>query len=254
MVKSLYIPAELSDEIRKSSFSKPSSAIGLFIKEILKRYGSAVQAILFYGSCLGSRDGPEGLMDLYVIVDTYRSAFKNTVLAALNWILPPNVFYIELCLNERKVRAKYAVLSIKDIEKGTSMHCFHSYFWGRFCQPIAMVYIGSEQADTQVNRALANAVITFFTRTIPCIRQEFTVRELWTTGLGLSYAAELRPERPASDGMMEKHHALAGRQQLVEAGFEVCRGRDQARRLCAEIDARHVIEDQDIPGLSGFGI
>ena len=76
------------------------------------------------------------------------------------------------------------------------MRCFHSYLWGRFCQPVTVAYVASEQTGAQVSRALANAVITFFARTLPCISREFTVRELWTTGLKLSYGAELRPERP----------------------------------------------------------
>jgi len=42
---------------------------------------------------------------------------------------------------------------------------------------------------------LAQAVVTFVTRVVPQMRGHFIARELWYTGLSLSYKAELRSER-----------------------------------------------------------
>ncbi|MCJ7830504.1 MAG: hypothetical protein MUP74_03860 [Desulfobacterales bacterium] len=192
----MQIPSPLLAQIEQSATRAPSPAMTLLIRDILERFGCNVQAILFYGSCLRTGDELEGLVDLYVLVDAYRAAYRVPFHAALNRWLPPNVFYLEIPFDGRTVRAKYAVLSLPDFQEGTSPRWFHSYLWGRFCQPAGMVYARDDRAATVVNRSLARAVVTFITRTLPCMPQAFTARELWRRGLELSYRAELRSERP----------------------------------------------------------
>ena len=68
------IPAELISAIERNAFRQPSPAVQVLIDEILARHGRAVQGILFYGSCLRSGDDLDGLVDLYLLVDSYRSA------------------------------------------------------------------------------------------------------------------------------------------------------------------------------------
>jgi hypothetical protein len=63
-----------------------------------------------------------------VLVDRYRAIEPRRLLAALNKLLPPNVFYIEVPFEDRVVRAKYAVLSLNDFAAGAS-RWFHSYVW-----------------------------------------------------------------------------------------------------------------------------
>ncbi|MDZ7598120.1 MAG: hypothetical protein U5J82_07485 [Desulfobacterales bacterium] len=94
------------------------------------------------------------------------------------------------------MRAKYAVLSLADFEQGASMQWFHSYIWGRFAQPVAIVYARDRHTGERVSRALARAVVTFIRRALPCTPSPFTAAELWFKGLSLSYRAELRAERP----------------------------------------------------------
>jgi len=106
------------------------------------------------------------------------------------------VFYLELPVQDRVVRTKYAVLSLKDFQRGTSKHWFHSYLWGRFAQPAGLLYFRNNHAEKQVRVALAQAVITFITRVIPAVEERFTARDLWHHGLLLSYRAELRSEKP----------------------------------------------------------
>lgn len=164
--------------------------------EILRRHGAAVQAVLYYGSCLRRGDAREGLVDLYVLVDGYRSSNRGPLRALLNRLLPPNVFYLETDFGRGTVRSKYALLSMDDLRRGTSRRWFHSYLWGRFSQPAALVYCRSERVAGAVSAALAAAVVTFVTRVMPCLPAEFTVRELWQKGLELSYRAEIRTENP----------------------------------------------------------
>jgi hypothetical protein len=136
----MQIPYPLLALIQQSASRASSPAMDLLVRKILARFGAHVQAILFYGSCLRTGDELEGLVDLYVLVDAYRPAYRKPLQAALNRWLPPNVFYLEIPFDGKKVRAKYAVVSLPDFQKGTSARWFHSYLWGRFCQPAGMVY------------------------------------------------------------------------------------------------------------------
>lgn len=178
-------------------FSRPiPPAVSSLSDKILARHGDAVRAILFYGSCLRSGDGHEGLVDLYVLVDSYRSAYHSRTHAFLNKLLPPNVFYLEASFDGCAVRAKYAVLSLIDFQRGTSMRWFHSYVWGRFAQPAGLVYVPDDETADRVKAALAQAAVTFVTRVLPRVSPRFSARELWGQGLALSYRAELRAEVP----------------------------------------------------------
>ena len=153
-------------------------------------------AILFYGSCLRSGQDIGGMADLYVLVDEYRHSGQPRVWGALNALLPPNVFYLEIPFGSRRVRAKYAVLSLRDFEQGASMRWFHSYIWGRFAQPIAIAYARSQGDRERVIMALGKAVTTFMRRALPCTKSPFTAQDLWFKGLSLSYRSELRAEKP----------------------------------------------------------
>ena len=190
------MPPKLITLIRQKSSREAPDGVRALVDVLLNRYGESIQAILFYGSCLRTGDDTDGLVDLYVLVDRYGSVFPKRAQAMANQLLPPNVFYLELPLQDRVVRTKYAVLSLKDFQRGTSKLWFHSYLWGRFAQPAGLLYGCNKQVEEQVLAALAQAAITFITRVIPELEEKFTARELWQHGLLLSYRAELRSERP----------------------------------------------------------
>ena len=188
----LKIPPQLIDTISRNADRTASPAVNTLIDEILKRHGEAAKAILFYGSCLRTGDDLDGLVDLYLLVDDYRRANKNRFQAALNVLLPPNVYYLEKKFRGHTVRTKYAVLSMADFIKGTSMGWFHSYLWGRFCQPTALLFACSDGVAQQVFECFAQAGLTFVRRVLPEISPDFTARQLWGRGFTLSYGAELR--------------------------------------------------------------
>lgn len=187
---------ELISAVKKYSARQASPAIQALIDEIRHRHGESVQGVLFYGSCLRSGDDLDGLVDLYLLVDNYRSAFKSRPQALLNAWLPPNVYYLERKSEGQVVRTKYAVLSLADLEKGTSMRWFHSYLWGRFCQPTALVYARDDAVREIVSKCFAQAILTFVKRVLPQTGDDFSPRQLWSRGLTLSYSAELRSEKP----------------------------------------------------------
>jgi len=189
------IPPKLLATVKQNCLREPSLTVSLLVKKILSIYGEAVQAIVFYGSCLSKGEDLEGLFDLYVLVNTYGSANRTSMQAVLNKLLPPNVFYMEIPHGENTIRAKYAILSLSDLQKGTSHRWFHSYLWARFCQPTAIVYVRNEKVAEQVARSFSQAIITFISRTLPRISKEFILRDLWSKGLELTYRSEFRPEQ-----------------------------------------------------------
>ena len=188
--------SNLINLIKQECSREAPHGVRALVEALVKRYGDVIQAILFYGSCFRTGDDTDGLVDLYVIVDNYRAALPNLLQAIANKLLPPNVFYLELPLQDRMVRTKYAVLSLEDFQKGTSEDWFHSYLWARFAQPVGLLYVRDNQAEKQVRVALAQAVITFIHRVMPGAKERFTARDLWHHGLLLSYRAELRSEKP----------------------------------------------------------
>lgn len=178
--------------------------VDALLEAIGQRYGTSVVAVLIYGSCMRSNDPFDGLVDLYVLVDDYTKAYQNRWLSWSNRLLPPNVFYLETGHSGSRLRAKYALLSVRDFERG--VRWFHSYLWGRFAQPCRMIYWqqspdGLAQCRRKystvvdfVASSLLTAADTFVSQTVPMLAPCFTLRELWTTGLKLSYGAELRAE------------------------------------------------------------
>jgi hypothetical protein len=189
-------PAALIDLIRRQSGRPAAPAIAALAATLRARYGGAVQAILFYGSCLRSGDDRGGIVDLYAIVDRYRNAYASRAWAFFNALLPPNVFYLEVPFEGRTLRAKVAVLSLAGLERAASPAWFHSYVWARFTQPTALLDAASPEAAARVHAALGTAAMTFLARVVPCLPPRFSSEELWTEGFRLSYRAELRAERP----------------------------------------------------------
>ena len=222
----MQIPPEVIEQIRKKTLHTASPAMQALIASIMARYGRAVQAVLYYGSCLRKGDELDGIVDLYVLVDTYRSAYGGRLLPAVfNKILPPNVFYLEIPFEDWTVRTKYAIFSVADFERGASRRWFHSYVWGRFAQPAGLLYVRTPQIEQRVINALAQAAMTFIVRVLPRAAENFSARQLWRQGLLLSYRAELRAERPDKVARLyeasPEHYEQISRAAMAAVGFSV---------------------------------
>ena len=172
----------------------PDSVVALGAS-LRARFGTHAQAVLFYGSCRRAGDDAGGIVDLYVLVDDYRAAYGRLLPALANRVLAPNVYYLETPFAGRIARAKYAVVSLDQFERGTA-RWFHPYLWGRFAQPCGLLFAVDATVRRRVVRALGTAVATFAARVGPRLPAEFDAEALWTRGLLLTYAAELRSERP----------------------------------------------------------
>jgi len=170
-------------------------ALAALLQQLRERHHGAVNSILLYGSCLRGGDIFDGLVDLYLVCDSYRTAYTGRGLAFVNWLLPPNVFYAELEYEGKTLRSKYALLSTADFRRGCSTHWFESYIWGRFAQPVRLVYCRDRSSRDTVEQCLLQASRTFLQRALPCLPASGPVYDLWRDALALSYATELRAER-----------------------------------------------------------
>lgn len=190
----------LSAIIAEEARSPTSSAVQVLVEEIRHRHGQAINAILFYGSCL-RKQTMEGVLDFYVLVDSYHAVYSSRLLSWMNTVLPPNVFYIEAQDGQLTVRAKYAVISSEDFYQAATLHSIHAIIWGRFCQPFVLAYTRDEQAYIQVVQAATQAVLTLVSRALARLphegnRQLFDSESVWQKGFQETYRSELRPEHP----------------------------------------------------------
>ncbi len=226
----MIIPTALLSFIREQTTPVVDPATNALAEKLQEQFGNSLQAILFYGSCQRSGDYHNGILDIYVLVDNYRKAYKKPHLAWFNKLLPPNVFYLEATAGDQLIRAKYAVLTLHDFIRGTSNHWFHSYLWCRFAQPLGILFYRSKQILQQVHRASAQAAITFLSRVIPILPPDFTTSELWHQAFALSYSAELRPERPGYAISLytayEYYYAQLTRLALPALPFRITRSDD----------------------------
>jgi len=209
---------DLEDLVRTELLQPAPTGAARLTDEILRRHSSAVAAVLFYGSCLRRRTN-EGVLDFYVLVDTYRDAYRSRALAWANAALPPNVFYLEIESELGPLRCKYAVVSLRDFERGARPGGLRSGIWARFCQPALAVFLRDATASKAVVAAVVDSTVTAVARTLyelPTNKDltggsdstggsestgengstRFTTAALWQQVLRGTYSAELRPEAP----------------------------------------------------------
>lgn len=169
--------------------------LAALLEALRERHNGAVCGILLYGSCLRSGDLYDGLIDLYLVCDDYRSACRSRLGAVGNWLLPPNVFYAEQSDGERVMRSKVSLVSLRDFRRACSPARFESYFWGRFAQPVRLLYWRDDGIRHALECTLLQACATLLQRALPALPERGTLEALWQGALGLSYATELRSER-----------------------------------------------------------
>ena len=156
---------------------------------IARKHGAASRAVLFYGSCLREKK-LEGLMlDFYLIVSDYRSAYAKRWLAAANRLIPPNVFYFE----HDGLSAKYAVLSEADFHRLNGPETRSVSVWARFAQPSRLVWAKDDAARQRAIDAVSRAAPTLLGAAGRRAREK--PLDWWRRAFTLTYSAELRAER-----------------------------------------------------------
>ena len=162
-----------------------------------QRHGAGTAAILYYGSCRREGYRPGALVDLYLLVDGYATVHASRLMRCLNWLIPPNVYFIEaMAADGTPVRAKYALLSLLQAERLTSVATLNPYFWARFAQPTGLVWARDATVAQRVATILVQSILTTAGATRPLLAGDADAASLWTRALAESYRTELRAEPP----------------------------------------------------------
>lgn len=161
------------------------------IEAITERHDPAVIGILYYGSCFRRADPSSGLVDFYVVVDTFRSAGLGPATAIAGTLVPPNVYYLEA---DGALACKYALITYSQLQHGVT-RWFCSTLWGRFAQPVGIVYALDERHHEALRAACGQAAVTLLERALPALGSGDAQPEDWFEGaLRLSFGSEIRVE------------------------------------------------------------
>ncbi|HMA14458.1 MAG: hypothetical protein ACM35H_02200 [Bacteroidota bacterium] len=201
------------EALRRAEIAQPVAPPVAAIGDAARARHGGVAAVLFYGSCLRLGDDEGKIVDLYLVVDSYRAAYGATLRAVLNWLLPPNVFYIETTFEGRQVRAKYAVVSRHDFTAGAGGRWFHPYLWARFAQPCRLAWCRDEGAREAVVAVLGGAARKCLSEGFVLVDGRFTAEALWVALFRETYRSELRAEPPGRAA--EIHAADAAHYQML---------------------------------------
>jgi len=219
------------------------------VVDAIRSRHQGVSSVLFYGSCL-RRGTCEGVLDFYVLVDGYRVSHASRLQAALGWLVPPNVFYLEIEHEGERLRAKYAVIAVRDFLRAARGRRVDARIWSRFCQPSRLAWARDDAARADALAAARAATLTAVDRMLTWLPgdgpvQRFEPSELWTTAFRETYRAELRGEKAetidaiyAAQGERFDRAAVAalrelearGKLRLLSVGRELEVASDPARR------------------------
>ena len=156
---------------------------------VAAEYGAASRAVLFYGSCLRDQPIDGSMLDFYLIVSDYRSAYGKRWQAAANAAIPPNVFPFA----HEGLAAKYAVLSETDFHRLNGPETLNVSVWARFAQPSRLVWATDDAARDEAITAIARAAPTLLGAAGRVPGED--ILDWWRRAFSLTYSAELRAER-----------------------------------------------------------
>jgi len=156
---------------------------------IAAQYGGSSRALLFYGSCLREQQLDGLMLDFYLIVSDYRSAYPKRWMATANRLIPPNVFPF----HHDGLAAKYAVLSEADFDRLNGPETRNVSVWARFAQPSRLVWAKNDEARAQAVDAVAKAAPTLLGAAGKVDGEDGL--DWWRRAFALTYSSELRAER-----------------------------------------------------------
>jgi hypothetical protein len=183
----------LEDFCKKSLAREVSPELHAMADFLQKKHEGAV-AILAYGSCLRGVPSSDTLMDFYVLAENLADVSPNIISRLVCTVVPPNVYYAELRHGEQNLRAKYAVLPLSLFARWMRPKTNNPYFWARFSQPSALVYVRNDQARKQVVAAVSDALQTCFANA-KALTNETDAAAIWTAGFDATYQSEFRSEQ-----------------------------------------------------------
>lgn len=181
--------ARLSDLVAETLDRPVPPQARAMARELATEGGGSVMAVLFYGSCLRDQTA-EGVLDFYILVDSYRGYHDSRLGAAANAALPPTVRY----RHGEAARAKIAIISAGDFAARMRPDSADTTLWARFCQPAALLHARDPDAGRQVVAAISDAIATGAVWASRLGPDGGTPAQLWTALFQHTYGAELRVE------------------------------------------------------------
>ncbi len=161
---------------------------------IAAKHGAASRAVLFYGSCLREQQLNGLMLDFYLIVSDYASAYDKGWMARANALIPPNVFPFQ----HDGLAAKYAVLSEAQFHRLNGPETRNVSVWARFAQPSRLVWAANEAARDAAILSVSRAAPTLLAAA-GSVEGEKPL-DWWRRAFALTYSAELRAERKGRAG------------------------------------------------------
>jgi hypothetical protein len=187
--------AETLRDLVEAELSQPvDPRVAAMAEAIAARHGKASQAVLFYGSCLRQKQLDGLMLDFYLIVSDYESAYDKRWLRVANRLIPPNVFPFQ----HDGLAAKYAVLSQRDFYRFNGPETRNVSVWARFAQPSRLVWSANEEARVAAIAAVSRAAPTLLAAAGRW--QAEPVLDWWRRAFSLTYSAEIRAERKGRAG------------------------------------------------------
>jgi hypothetical protein len=187
--------AENLHELVEAELGQPvDPRVAAMAAAIAARHGAASRAVLFYGSCLREKQLDGLMLDFYLIVSDYPSAYDKSWLAKANALIPPNVFPFQY----DGLAAKYAVLSDRDFYRLNGPETRNVSVWARFAQPSRLVWSADANARNAAIMAVSRAAPTLLAAAGRVEGEK--VLDWWRRAFSLTYSAELRAERKGRAG------------------------------------------------------
>ena len=188
--------AELTALIAQELAQPVPAAVRTMAEVVRARHAEAALGVLFYGSCLRKPESllADSLLDFYLLVDDYRLAYRGGLMAFVNKVLPPNVFYLEARHEGATLRCKYAVISLTQFRSGMSPATDNVSLWARFSQQSRLVWARDAATIQAVAVACAEAVLTMLSNALPLVGSSATAEATWQRAFEETYRAEVRSE------------------------------------------------------------
>jgi hypothetical protein len=187
--------AESLRDLVEAELSQPvDPRVTAMAEAIAAKHGKASRAVLFYGSCLREKQLDGLMLDFYLIVSDYHSAYDKSWLAKANALVPPNVFPFQ----HDGLAAKYAVLSERDFYRLNGPETRNVSVWARFAQPSRLVWSRDRSAAEAAIHAVSRAAPTLLAAA-GRVEGESAL-DWWRRAFSLTYSAELRAERTGRAG------------------------------------------------------
>lgn len=191
-------------------------------EEVLRRIESNLVYAIQYGSYVTGDVSPTSMIDMIIIVeDTKVFHRRNMQIAGSDYGLPHSVkwhnwlnqfgfnfYHTEMNLDGQRKRVKYAVISRENFIRGCNgslaekekagKGAFGMYVAGRMQKAALKPFFTPEDKEktAEIEEAMNSARIDGIWLSLGFLDSEFSIEDLLTTYVSLSYWADLRVEKP----------------------------------------------------------